>query len=190
MVFVAFGRRDGPRGEGDLLDARSRLIDRNHRNQIPLLQLGKRRRNIDPGGALGKRILDDKCAPMQVGQQCRGCLEIQAQIFVALEIKEDYVPASDARVRMPADCILKRHLKPPPRTIGIEGESATASHEAAVSSRSLVTSFQCGSLLTAELLNSSQPPGVPFVSLEAVPSSMIMVISPEVACVWLNFCCD
>jgi hypothetical protein len=128
---------------------------------------------------------------VQVGQQCSGCLEIQAQIFVALEIKEDYVPAGDARVRMLADCILKRHLKPPPRTIGIEGKNPRRRlTKAAVSSRSLVTSLQCGSLLTAELLNSSQPPGVPFVSLEALPSSMIMVISPEVARVWLNVCCD
>jgi len=106
------------------------LIDRNHRNQIPLLQLGKRRRNIDPGGAPGKRIPDDKCAPVQVGQQGRGRLEIQTQILVALEIKEDYVPAGDARVRMLADCILTRHLKTAVTDDwGRREESATASHE-------------------------------------------------------------
>src|SRR5205814_1239433 len=54
------------------------------------------------------------------GPQCLSRREIQAQIFVALQIQEDYVPAANARVCMLANCILTRHLNPPSRPTGIE----------------------------------------------------------------------
>src|ERR1700736_4047661 len=62
----------------------------------------------------------------------------------------------------------------PSLTIGIKGRDPRRRiRKVAVSPRSRVPSFQCGSLLTGEDQNSSEPPGVPLVSLEAVPSSMI-----------------
>jgi hypothetical protein len=65
------------------------------------------------------------------------------------------VSAGDTRVRVLADCILKRHLEPPSRTIGIEGRNPRRRvSNAPVSPRAFVTACQCGSLLTGELQNS------------------------------------
>ena len=165
MVFVARGRGYGPGGAGDMLDARSSLAERDRRNQIALLELGERMRNACRAGASGMRIPDDKRAPLQVWQQCGGRLEIQAQIFIALEVEEDYVSTGDTRVRMMADCILTRHLEPPSRTIGIEESNPRRRvRKGPVSASSFVPSFQCGSLLIGEDQNSSEPPGVPLVS--------------------------
>jgi hypothetical protein len=52
MLFIACGPTDRSGWDGDLFDARSRLVEWLQRKQIPLLQLGKSTRNTGPGCAL------------------------------------------------------------------------------------------------------------------------------------------